>query len=235
MGAVCGRDTRGRGLRKMRPGLIIFDCDGVLIDSEGVASRLIAGNLTALGWEMDEAQAQELFLGMSIIDMQPMIEAHLGRALAVGWRADLAAELVDALGRESVLIPGARAMLERVDAMGLDWRVASNSSDEEMAVKFGRTGLADLVAGRCFAAARWGRPKPAPDVYLAAARDAKVSPEHCLVIEDSALGVAGAAAAGMLVYGFNPHGGAEHLRAMGADLVLTRLDDLFLYLTQEAA
>lgn len=219
----------------MRPELIIFDCDGVLIDSEGVASRLIAGNLTALGWEMDAEQAQELFLGMSIIDMQPMIEGHLGRALPVSWRADLAAALVVALGDESELIPGARQMLERVNEMGLAWRIASNSSDEEMAVKFARTGLDKLVAGKCFAAAKWGRPKPAPDVYLAAARDAGVSPQNCLVIEDSALGVAGAAAAGMLVYGFDSHGGAEHLRAMGADLVLSRLDDLFLYVTRETA
>lgn len=219
----------------MLPDLIIFDCDGVLIDSEGVASRLIAENLTTLGWKMDEAQAQELFLGMSITDMQPMIEAHLGQALQSAWRADLAAALVVALERESVLIPGARQMLERVNAMGLAWRVASNSSDEEMAVKFTRTGLGDLVAGKCFAAAKWGRPKPAPDVYLAAARDAGVSPEHCLVIEDSALGVAGATAAGMLVYGFGPHGGAEHLRSVGADVVLSSLNELFLYLTKEAA
>jgi HAD superfamily hydrolase (TIGR01509 family) len=219
----------------MRPELIIFDCDGVLIDSEGVASRIVAANLSRLGWEMDAAEAQRRFLGMSIIDMEPMIAAHLGRALAPDWRRGLADELVEALAVESVLIPGARNMLEKVTVMGIDWRVASNSSDEELCVKFLRTGLDDLMKRRAFAAARWGRPKPAPDVYLAAARDAGVKPAACLVVEDSALGVAGAVAAGMVVYGFDAHGAGEHLKAAGAALVLHKLDELFAHLNLETA
>jgi len=219
----------------MRPELIIFDCDGVLIDSEGVASRIVAANLTELGWKMDEAEARRLFLGMSIIDMQPMIEAHLKHPLPDDWRRGLADELIEALATESRLIPGAREMLEMVNVMAIDWRVASNSSDEEMCVKFLATGLDDLVKGRAFAAARWGRPKPAPDVYLAAARDAKVAPGRCLVIEDSALGVSGAVAAGMVVYGFDPHGAGEPLKAAGAALVLHELDELFVHLNLEIA
>jgi HAD superfamily hydrolase (TIGR01509 family) len=219
----------------MRPELIIFDCDGVLIDSEGVASRIVAANLTALGWKMDAAEARRLFLGMSIIDMEPMIVAHLQRALPVDWRRDLAGELIEALAMESKLIPGARAMLEMVNVMAIDWRVASNSSDEEMCVKFLGTGLDDLMKGRAFAAARWGRPKPAPDVYLAAARDAGVKPARCLVIEDSALGVTGAVAAGMVVYGFDPHGPGEALKNAGAMLVLHQLDELFAHLNLETA
>jgi HAD superfamily hydrolase (TIGR01509 family) len=219
----------------MRPELLIFDCDGVLIDSEDVASRIVAANLTALGWTMDAAQAQTLFLGMSIIDMQPMIEAQLGRALPPEWRRDLAGELIEALASESVAIPGARNMLETVNLMAIDWRVASNSSDEEMCVKFLGTGLDDLMKGRAFAAARWGRPKPAPDVYLAAARDAGVKPAHCLVVEDSVLGVRGAVAAGMVVYGFDAHGNGEHLKAAGAVLVLHQLNELFAHLNLETA
>jgi HAD superfamily hydrolase (TIGR01509 family) len=219
----------------MRPELIIFDCDGVLIDSEGVASRIVAANLSGLGWPMDAAEARRLFLGMSIIDMEPMITAHLGRALPAGWRDDLAGELVEALAVESKLIPGAREMLETVNVMAIDWRVASNSSDEEMCVKFLAAGIDDLMKGRAFAAARWGRPKPAPDVYLAAARDAGVSPARCLVVEDSALGVAGAKAAGMVVYGFDPHGAGAALTAAGAALVLHNLDELFAHLNLETA
>jgi HAD superfamily hydrolase (TIGR01509 family) len=219
----------------MLPELIIFDCDGVLVDSESVASRLVAANLSRLGWAMDAQEAQRLFLGMSIIDMQPVIEAKLERVLDPGWRAELAGELVEALAVESTLIPGARAMLERVSMMGIDWRVASNSSDEELCVKFLATGLDDLMKSRAFAAARWGRPKPAPDVYLAAARDAGVAPARCLVIEDSPLGVTGAVAAGMLVYGFASHGASEDLKIAGAALVLRRLDELFAHLNLEAA
>lgn len=214
----------------MRPELIIFDCDGVLIDSEGVASRVVAGNLSRLGWSMTAGEAQRLFLGMSILDMKPMIEARLGRGLPSGWSGGLAAELVAAL-TDVKLIPGARGMLEQVNGLGIAWRVASNSSDEEMAVKFGATRLLDLTRGRTHAAAsvvaRGGRPKPAPDVYLAAAASAEVAPGACLVVEDSTLGVRGAVAAGMVCYGFAPHGDGADLITAGARLVLRRLDELF--------
>jgi HAD superfamily hydrolase (TIGR01509 family) len=211
----------------MRPELIIFDCDGVLIDSEFVASRVVAANLSALGWEMDAAAAMRMFLGMSILEMEPIIEGRLRRGLPAEWRQGLADELVRALAAEAAVIPGARETLERVNGMGIAWRVASNSSDEEMAVKFGRTGLADLTAGLTYAAMKVGRPKPAPDVFLAAARDAGVAPERCLVVEDSVLGVAGAVAAGMVCYGFDMHGDGAHLRAAGATGVLHSLAELF--------
>ena len=124
----------------MPPELIIFDCDGVLIDSEGVASMVIARELTGMGWPMDADEAMRTFIGMSIADMVPMIEERLSRRLHATWRPELAEKLVVALGEEVELIPGADTMLERVNAFGIEWRVASNSSDEEMAVKFSRTG-----------------------------------------------------------------------------------------------
>lgn len=214
----------------MTPELIIFDCDGVLIDSEGIASGVIAENLTALGWAMDAAESQRLFMGMSIVDMQPLIEARLGRALAPHWRPGLAQNLIEALAAQSKLIPGARDILREVTARGIAWRIASNSSDEEMAVKFSRTGLAELTEGRTHSAAsviaRGGRPKPAPDIFLAAAGAAGIAPGRCVVLEDSALGVAGAIAAGMTCYGFAPHGDGAALRAAGARDIFTRLDQI---------
>jgi HAD superfamily hydrolase (TIGR01509 family) len=215
----------------MWPDLIIFDCDGVLIDSEGVASTLIATELTALGWPMTMQQSMDTFLGMSITDMEPIIETHLARKLPANWRAELAAKLVIALSEQAKIIPGAREMLERVTAMGIPWRVASNSSDEEMAVKFARTGLTTLTAGRTHAAAsviaRGGRPKPAPDIFLAAAAAEGIPPANCLVLEDSALGVTGAVAAGMVCYGFAPHGTGEALLTAGASAIFRNLHDLF--------
>lgn len=215
----------------MLPELIIFDCDGVLIDSEGVANTLIARELTGLGWEMTMQDSQGLFLGMSITDMQPLIETRLGRKLPLSWRPELAQKLVLALGEEARLIPGAREMLERVTELGIPWRIASNSSDQEMAVKFARTGLTRLVDGKTHSAAsvivKGGRPKPAPDVFLAAAEAEKISPKSCLVLEDSALGVTGAVAAGMTCFGFAPHGDGAHLRAAGATKILRDLHDLF--------
>lgn len=215
----------------MRPDLIIFDCDGVLIDSEIVASRLVAQEMTGLGWEMDMHEAMRQFLGMNIGDMQPMIEARLGRILPDGWRRAMADKLIGALREEAALIPGADEMLKRVTELGFDWRVASNSSDEEMAVKFSRTGLLDLTQGRCVSAARviarGGKAKPAPDVFLAAAEDAKAPPERCIVLEDSRLGMRGAVAAGMTCYGFDPHGDGEALLAEGARAVFRTLDEIF--------
>jgi HAD superfamily hydrolase (TIGR01509 family) len=215
----------------MQPELIIFDCDGVLIDSEGVAANVIARELTSLGWDITAQQSQDLFLGMSITDMQPLIETRLGRKLPSNWRSELAQKLVVALGEEVSLIPGAREMLERVTELGIPWRIASNSSDQEMAVKFARTGLADLVKGKTHSAAsviaKGGRPKPAPDVFLAAAAAENISPKSCIVLEDSALGVTGAVAAGMTCFGFAPHGDGAHLRAAGAVRILRDLHDLF--------
>jgi HAD superfamily hydrolase (TIGR01509 family) len=215
----------------MRPELIIFDCDGVLVDSEFVASRVVAANLSSLGWPLDAAAAMRMFVGMSILEMEPIIEGRLRRRLPEGWRQNLADELVAALLQEAELVPGAREMLERVNRLGIPWRVASNSSDEEMAVKFRRTGLEDLTAGLTFAAMRVGRPKPAPDVYLAAAADAGAAPARCLVLEDSKLGVEGAVAAGMVCYGYAAHDDGAHLLAAGATGVLGKLDELFGVLT----
>jgi HAD superfamily hydrolase (TIGR01509 family) len=215
----------------MWPDLIVFDCDGVLIDSEGVAAAVIATELSALGWPMTMQQSMDSFLGMSITDMQPLIEARLARKLPPDWRGELASKLVIALSEQAKIIPGAREMLERVTEMGIPWRVASNSSNEEMAVKFARTGLSALTAGRTHAAAsviaKGGRPKPAPDIFLAAAAAQGVPPANCLVLEDSALGVTGAVAAGMACYGFAPHGGGESLLAAGARSVFRNLHDLF--------
>jgi beta-phosphoglucomutase-like phosphatase (HAD superfamily) len=209
----------------MPPELIIFDCDGVLIDSEGIASDVVARDLTAQGWPMTTGQAEAIFIGMSIQDMQPKIEAH-----PVNWRADLAAKLVDALRDAARLMPGAREALEMVNATRIPWRVASNSSDEEMDVKFARTGLTGLVAGRLYSASRiiaaGGRPKPAPDIYLTAARDAGISPAACLVVEDSVVGVTAAVAAGMSVIGLAPHDDGARLRAAGATATMRHLNEL---------
>jgi len=206
--------------------MVIFDCDGVLIDSEMIANEVVARNLTRLGWAMDAAESIRVFMGMSIIDMQPMIEARLQRSLPANWRDGLATEISVALGRGVNVIPGAKEILLRMSELGIAWRVASNSSVEEMDVKFRCTGLEGLMAGRAHAAADVGRPKPAPDVYLHAARTEGVAPGDCLVLEDSVTGVTAAVAAGMRCYGFAPHGDGAALLAAGAVGILKQLSEL---------
>lgn len=205
--------------------LVIYDCDGVLVDSEAVASRVCAAEITKLGWAMTGADSQRLFMGMSLSDMRPRIEERIGRPIPAGWVRMLADVLSETLAHEAVLIDGAREALEATSALGLDWRIASNSGHEELAAKFARTGLASLVAGRVHSAdeviAKGGRGKPAPDLFLAAARASAASPAECLVVEDSVPGATAARLAGMDCIAYAPRGEAGALSALGAAPIKT--------------
>lgn len=200
--------------------LVIFDCDGVLIDSEGLCNRVLAEMLTEAGWAMTAEQCHDRFIGSSFYAMQPLVEAHLGRSLGADWVDRVVAVVTATMAREVEAVPGAREALDAVMALGLKWRIASNSSHVEMAAKFGRVGWWQLVEGRLHSVADvialGGAGKPAPDIYLAAAAAASVMPAHCLVIEDSVLGATAAHAAGMDCLGFAPHGDGAALRAAGA-------------------
>jgi len=196
--------------------LVIFDCDGVLVDSEPIANRVTAEAVTAAGWAMTPAESEAAFLGLSFTDMQPIIERRIGRALSAEWKQALMRRMVEELGREATAIPGAIEALHAITALGLPWRVASNSSHEEMAVKFARLGITDLVAGRLHSHRDVPRGKPAPDLFLAAAAAQGIAPEHCLVVEDSVPGATAAAAAGMACLGYAAHHDGERLRAVGA-------------------
>lgn len=209
--------------------LVIYDCDGVLIDSEATASCVCAEALAELGWAMTPAQSMARFVGYSLTSMVPVIEAHIGRPVPPGWVTGLCERLVETLANEAVTIPGATDALRATLALGLPFRVASNSSHAEMAVKFGRTGLDGLVAGRLHSAGDVPAGKPAPDVFLAAAEAEGVPPGACIVVEDSLPGVHGAVAAGMAVIGLDPHGDGAALRAAGAHPVrsLAELPALF--------
>ena len=202
--------------RKAPLRLVIFDCDGVLVDSEPIANRVVAAELTRLGWPMTGEACRERFLGLNLAAMMPLIEAKLGRKLPAGWEHHLERQLISVLAEGVALIPGAAAALEGTTRLGLPWRIASNSSHAELRAKFGRTGLADLVAGRLHSYHDVAYGKPAPDLFLAAAAAEGVTPDACLVIEDSVPGVRAAMAAGMTCLGFCPLGDGAHLIAKGA-------------------
>lgn len=195
--------------------LVIFDCDGVLIDSEALSNRVVATEITKLGWPMDGDDAMARFIGYRLSDIPPVVEAHLGRPVPDGWVDNLRASLIAAFDTVA-LIPGAREALQAVTAAGLPYRVASNSSHEEMEAKFANTGLAALIAGRQHSARDVPRGKPHPDVFLAAAAAECIPPAACLVIEDSVPGATAAVAAGMTVLGLDPQGDGAALAAVGA-------------------
>ena len=200
--------------------LVIFDCDGVLIDSETLCNQVESAMLTELGWAIGPDECRRRFLGLSFYDMVPTIEARLGRPVGTSWVHAMVERLTAVLATESRPIPGAWEALTGVAALALPWRIASNSSYTEMDAKFACVGWSDLVRGRVHSAAaivaRGGRGKPAPDVFLEAAEAEGISPVHCLVIEDSAAGAHAASAAGMACLGYSPDNDGHALRAAGA-------------------
>lgn len=221
--------------------LVIFDCDGVLIDSEAVVNQVVAEQLTTLGWAMTGAESQAMFLGMSLSAMLPIIEARVG-PLSPDWLNQLSRRILDALESGVPPIPGAEALLRATSAIAMPWRIASNSSRAEMAVKFARTGFDRIIdPGRIHSAgdviAQGGRGKPAPDLFLAAAAAEGVAPRHCVVIEDSVPGARAARAAGMACIGFAPHGDGTALRDEGAMILhdLAALPPLFQAAMERAA
>ncbi len=200
--------------------LVIFDCDGVLIDSEALCDRVVSAELAPEGWDLTPADCHRLFLGLTFPDIQQAAEAHLGRRLAAGWVGRVVEHVTQVMASEAGLIPGARHALESTAALGLPYRIASNSSRAEMTAKFTRTGLSPLVDDRIHSAydliARGKRGKPDPDLFLEAAAAEGVAPADCLVIEDSLAGVTAAVAAGMTCLGYSPDGDGAALRAAGA-------------------
>lgn len=202
--------------RRNKLRLVIFDCDGVLVDSEPISNAILASALTDLGWSMDVHETATRFVGVNLTDISAAVSERIGRPLPAAWRDELQARITIALGERAGPISGALDALSGVSALGLPWRVASNSSHAEMRVKFARLGLTDLVAGRVHSFEDVAQGKPAPDLFLAAAAAEGVSPAECVVIEDSVTGVRAAVAAGMDCLGFAPHSDGARLRAAGA-------------------
>ena len=178
---------------------VLFDCDGVLADTEMVVNQLVSAELSALGWVMDTDQARHAFLGMAWPDMRPLIEARTGQ-LPEGWEEGLSRRITRMLEEETMAIPGAIPALQHVAAR-LPVAVASNSSRRELAMKIERLALTDIFGERRFSFEDVALPKPAPDIYLAAARACGALPADCVVVEDSVTGVRAALAAGCRVLG----------------------------------
>ncbi len=185
----------------MRPQAVLFDCDGVLADSEMLVNAIVAEQLTALGWPMGAAEARETFLGLALPDMVPRIEARIG-SLPPGWAPEIAELLALEMTRRTPAIPGAVEAVRRVAAAGIPVAVASNSGRAELAAKMRGLGLAELFGSRVFSFEDVDRPKPWPDIYLAAAAACDAAPHDCVVVEDSVPGTRAGIAAGCRVLGF---------------------------------
>ena len=177
--------------------LVIFDCDGVLVDSERLVVRVEAEILTGLGWPMTEAEVIERFVGRSALYMQAEIERHLGRP--IDWARLFEARYLEVFETDLVAVPG---IVDALDAIAVPSCVASSGSHERMRLTLGLTGLYDRFAGRIFSVDEVAHGKPAPDVFCHAARTMGVAAARCAVVEDSVSGVTAGLAAQMSVFAY---------------------------------
>ena len=208
--------------------LVIFDCDGVLVDSEVISCRAHAATLARHGYAITADQVLDRFLGVSDREARLTIETELGRRLPDDFEAQVKQATLQfyAGNLQAIAYVG-----DAIAAIDLPKCVASSGTPEKIQHGLTCAGLYDRLAPHIFSATQVGRGKPAPDLFLFAAERMQVSPERCLVIEDSVPGVTGARAAGMTVLGF--HGGshcrpghADMLRAAGAALIFDDMRQL---------
>ena len=196
------------------PGLVIFDCDGVLIDSEPISLARLTAGLNRIGVDIDVETVRARFAGTSMTSIMGHIAADYGISAPEGFVEAVKADTLRAFDRELRAMTG---VAEAVAGLGLPACVASSSDPVRLRHSLGLTGLLPLFEGRIFSSAEVSRGKPFPDLFLHAAARMGAAPERCLVIEDSVPGVTAARAAGMNVVGFTGGGHWGHDRA-GADL-----------------
>ena len=210
--------------------LFAFDCDGVLVDSEIIASEVDAEHLTRIGYPITADAITQRFAGLTTKSIFAAVEAETGRKLPAGFDEEIKKEIDLRLARDLKAVPGA---IEILDAIEGPRCVCSNSSSQRLRISLDKTGLTDRFTPYIFSAVEVGtkEPKPSPNVYLHAAKQFDVNPREVLVIEDSVFGIAAAKAAGMRVIGFTGGrhswlGHADLLTDAGAETVINRFADL---------
>jgi len=203
--------------------LVIFDCDGVLVDSELITNRVFTKMLNELGVAVSKEEAFERFVGRSLAQCLEMIASLLGREVPADFVRQYHQRSEAALKSELKAVPGVETALE---AIQVPYCVASNGSHEKMQTTLGITGLLPKFKDKLFSVSEVARGKPFPDVFLHAAAKSAVAPADCVVIEDTSTGVSAGVAAGMTVYGYCAHTPAHRLIAAGAHGTFERMSDL---------
>ena len=210
--------------------LFAFDCDGVLVDSEVIASEVDAEMLTAVGYEITAAEVTQRFAGLTSRAIHDIVEKEIGRSLPGSFLSDQKDELDRRLARDLKVVSGVDELLDRIDGPRC---ICSNSTTERLTIELNKVGLIDRFRPYIYSAVEVGdkQPKPAPNVYAYAAKAFEMNPREVLVLEDSVFGVAAAKAAGTRVVGFTGGGHtwlghADLLIEAGAETVIKRFADL---------
>ncbi|MCV3206446.1 HAD family hydrolase [Mesorhizobium sp. YC-39] len=196
----------------MTPELVIFDCDGVLVDSEALSVAALLGMIALAGGTIGEDAAYEHFLGKSMKSVREILSRDFGLDITDGHLSAMRVELMRKFREELKPIPGVNEVLPR---LGVPYCVASSGTLDRIRYALDVTGLLELMEPHLFSAAMVARGKPAPDLFLHAAASMRAHPRNCLVIEDSPAGIAAARSAGMRVFAFTggSHAGNPALKA----------------------
>jgi HAD superfamily hydrolase (TIGR01509 family) len=207
---------------------ILFDCDGVLVDSEPITIGVLRDMLEEIGWTMTLAECMQRFIGRLVRDERAAIEAHTGKPFSDDWLQAFYQRRNEALMADLEIIPGAMAAVQAAHTL-TQGRIACASGADRFKVEMQLTqvDLMDFFVGRVFSGHEMPRSKPAPDVYLAAARQLGLAGSDCLVIEDTPVGVTAGVAAGATVWAYcpQPAGGAALLQA-GAQRLFASMAEL---------
>ncbi|MBS0416257.1 MAG: HAD family hydrolase [Proteobacteria bacterium] len=202
----------------MTPELIIFDCDGVLVDSELITNRVFADMLAGIGLPLGIDYLFEHFVGRSMQHCWQQVGRLLGHEVPAAFRDEFQLRSLAALRAQVQPVPGVVTVL---DSLPVPCCVASSGGHDKMATTLGATGLLPRFRDRMFSATEVPHGKPAPDIFLYAAARCGVEPQRCAVIEDSAAGVRAGVTAGMRVYGYCAHTPARQLLSAGAEVTFT--------------
>ena len=212
----------------MRFEAVLFDCDGVLVDSEPLTNGVLRDMLAEAGWVMSAQDCMRFFIGKAVRDERATIEARTGQALTEDWLALFRERRNQALEVGLEIIAGAHAAVAAAHAHTQQLIACASGADRfKVEMQLTKVGLIDYFDGCIFSGHEMARSKPAPDVYLAAAQHLKAAPVQCLVVEDSVTGVQAGVAAGATVWAFcpQPEQGAA-LREAGASHLFGHMADL---------
>jgi len=208
---------------KKRFGLVIFDCDGVLVDSELITNRVFAQMLNELGMALTLEDMFERFVGRSMPQCLDIITKLLGHSVPPQFVAEYQTRSAAALRSELKAVPDIEMVLATI---GTPYCVASSGTHEKMQTTLGITGLLPRFRGKMYSVTEVAQSKPFPDVFLYAARQQGVMPAHCAVIEDTPTGVSAGVAAGMTVFGYCALTPKLRLIEAGAHHTFERMRDL---------
>ncbi|MFP5466206.1 MAG: HAD family hydrolase [Gammaproteobacteria bacterium] len=211
----------------MRFDAVLFDCDGVLVDSEPITNGVLRNMLNEAGWALSQPECERIFIGKAVRDERARIEAETGRPLTEEWMRAFYARRDERLRAELRAMDGA---LEAVRAAHrhTSGRIAcaSGADKAKVVMQIEMAGMHPYFGDRIFSGHDLPRSKPHPDVYLAAAAHVGIRPDRCLVVEDTATGVRAGLAAGATVWGYCPAGHGRAFDGLAVDRILRHMDEL---------